>query len=433
MSAVPGEMSKKSLESLVMRVFAECSAILMGLVVARELGPEAKGIFTYAVTVLAILLPISGGSSAAVARQYGKLQRSGRHVGAALVRFNLFVYMPIAAALIAYGLIAHQLPLAAAGVAFPFASFAQVVRSFALTDGEVRWSNLQALVTAAALTVAVTAAIAIGHGSIDAALGAWSAVYIAVAIWSFIYVQPYVRCGERGDAAASFSEHLRFAARVALNQGLAIVNYRIDVFIVLAMLGTAQLGIYSVAIGLGVMMWQLSRPLALTSYAAVTCGSEREAVRVTILCIRHALLNVVAACAVIACIGPRLIEMVYGVRFAASGPVLLYLLPGIVAYCTMPFFSQFFTLQLGRPGVSTALTAGSIAICGIFTALAIPHLGLIAGAIGTSLSYMAALGGAAWWFCRATQTPPLSLVAFTRADLREYLVLVRWLAARARA
>lgn len=430
MSAAPGEMSKKSLESLAIRLLSESAGIAMGLMIARALGPAGKGVFTYAVTVLAILLPISGGSSAAVSRQYGKLRRSGRTVGAALLRFSLFVVLPISAALILYGIAARDLAAGAAGAAFPFAAIGQVVRAFALTDGDVRWANFQALSIAAALAAGVGAAILLSRDNVDAALAAWVAVYAGVAAWSLLYVRPYVRRGEVTDAARAFAEHARFAGRVALNQGLAIVNYRIDVFIVMALLGPAELGIYSIAIGLGQMMWHLSRPLALTSYSAVTRGSRAEATRVTLICVRHALLNVTAGCAVLAIVGPRLIEVVYGERFAASGPVLLWLLPGIVAYCTMPFFSQYFTLQLGKPGVSTAITAGSIVVCGAFTAVEIPHLGIVAGAIGTSLSYVAALCGAVWWFCRSTSTPPWRLLAFQRADLREYVVLARWLAAR---
>ena len=41
---------------------------------------------------------------------------------------------------------------------------------------------------------------------------------------------------------------------------MAFLNFRIDVFIIMFMLGHAALGVYSIGIGIGELLWQLSRP-----------------------------------------------------------------------------------------------------------------------------------------------------------------------------
>jgi O-antigen/teichoic acid export membrane protein len=246
-------------------------------------------------------------------------------------------------------------------------------------------------------------------------------------LYSIRNISKYARdFGTPEERSKVFGEQVKFGFRVTFNQLLSHLNFQIDVFIVLYLLGHASLGMYSIAVGIGQMMWQLSRPLAVTSYGRVTSGSPQEAARVTTLCVRHALINVGIASCVLLFAGPMLIRLVYGPAFAPSGLALQLLLPGIVAYCTVPFFAQYFSLQLGKPGINSLVIASSTVICGTFTFLLAPHWGIIAGAIGTSISYVAALTIAASIFCRHSGVRFSELVAFSRRDIDHYHALARW-------
>lgn len=420
-----GAIPRKSLETLFLRVAAQVFTMALGIILARGLGPAGKGLFTYVITVLAVLLPISGGASAAVSRQYGRLKMPSAVVYAGMMRFFSTICVPAALGLALYAALSHQLVLVASALVFLFASISQITLAFSLVDGDVRWANLQGLATAFGLA-AVLAVVCLGlRAGIVASLIAWVGVYGAICAFSLLKIRRYGRGLVRADEAlGAMRAQVAFAARVSVNQVLATLNYRIDLFIILALMGSRWLGIYSVAVGIGQFVWQLSRPLALTSYAGVTTGSVAQATRLTVLCVRHALFAVTLGALVLFFAGPELIRIVYGAPFADAGTALRCLLPGIIAYCTMPFFGQFFTLQLGKPFVMTAVTAVSTVVCAVFTYLAVPQWGILAGAIGTSLSYVAAFVLCAAYFCAKARCSPRALIAFGRDDLRRYVMLI---------
>ncbi|HZZ66318.1 MAG TPA: oligosaccharide flippase family protein, partial [Candidatus Baltobacteraceae bacterium] len=294
--------------------------------------------------------------------------------------------------------------------------------------GQVGFANVQGLLNALLLTLAA-AILCFGlHLHVEAMLAAWVAVNAAITVYSLLNMRKYKGpAGTPQERAQALREHTSFGLKVTVNQLLGLLNYQVDIFIVLFVLGHASLGRYSIAVGVGMMMWQLSRPLSVASYGSVTRGSAEAAARITVLCVRHALFNVGIACAVLVFIGPWLLHLVYGPAFDESGRALQLLLPGIIAYCTVPFFSQYFTLQMGKPGLNTLVTATSTAVCAAVTFALIHRFGIAAGAIGTSVSYTAGFIICVTIFCKNTGTAPSGLFAFGMHDLRHYGTLLTWI------
>lgn len=427
----PGDTARKSVETLVMRIASLCAGVLLGVIIARSLGPAAKGIFTYTAATLALMLTISSGASAAIARQYGKLNIPSGVVYSAMMRYFYFIILPVAAGVAVFAFIKQQPLLYFPAAAFPLAYLNQTSLSYSLVDGNVRFSNVQGVLTQFGSLAVLGVLCGVFHVPIERALLGWVAVHASVLIWSIPRIRQY-RSGkgtasERRDA---FTRQISFGLRVTVNQLLERVNFQIDVYIILLLLGPKQLGLYSIAIGVGELMWQLSRPMATASTTRVSRGTHEQAAAITTSCARHAFFNVGIASVVLFFVGPWLIRTVYGPQFASSGLVLQLLLPGIVAYCMVPFFNQFFNLQLGKPFIRTGVIAGSIVVCGTFTYLAAPHIGIIAGAIGTSISYAFSLIVCATYFCRVTRTPFYRLFAVDAVDLQQYVVLARWLLSR---
>ena len=427
-AAQAGDFSKKTFKTFLLRVLTQLFTIGAGIIVARSLGPEGKGLYTYAATVLTLLVTLGSGASASVSRQYGRQNKPSGVVYAAMMRFFFVVCLPIAALLAAAAVLTHQPVLLAPAFAFPFAYINQVSVGFSLADGNVGFANVQGLAVSIALAI-VAAVLCYGlHLSVGAVLGGWVVVNAAVCVYSLFNISKYARnSGSAAERVQAFREQCSFGFRVTFNQLLGLLNYQVDIFIVLYMLGHAALGRYSIAVGVGMMMWHLSRPLTVTSYSSMTRGTQQEAARMTLLCVRHAILSVGVASIVLAFVGPWLLQLVYGPAFAVAGRALQLLLPGIVAYCTVPFFSQYFTLQLGKPQINTVVIATSTLVCAAVTILLIHQYGIAAGAIGTSVSYTAAFIICTFVFCRQTGVAPGALFAFTGNDLQQYRLLAQWI------
>ena len=215
-------------------------------------------------------------------------------------------------------------------------------------------------------------------------------------------------------------EQFLFGTMVSLDSVMGYLNFRIDVFIVLAMLGAGPLGIYSVGIGAGNLVWQITRPLVQAAFGRIGSSTESDAAHLTARCMRHSLLFVVPASAILFFAGPAAAVIAYGHQFAASGPVIRVLLPGIIAYSITPVLSTFLSQQLGRPMIPVIVNTIATVVCASVTYLTIPRWGIVGGAFATSISYTFAMLAQAAYFVRRTGVPWSRLFVPDMADLRAY-------------
>ena len=430
-SSRAGELSVKSLETLILRITAEPLSIATGIIIARTLGPSAKGVQAYTSIVLGLLVAISTGQSLAVAWQYGRLKIASSIVYVAMLRLFVVAIIPLSLVVLAAGIVRHDIGLSAAALMFPLVYYAQTTLAFFVSDGNVRWANLQSNIVPAIFLIFVAIAAFIFHAGIEAMMLLWVLAWAIVAAWAYRMNRKYRQPRDANVRASSptISEtsraQLGFMAKATLNQLVQILNFQIDLLIVLYVLGTSWGGIYSLAVSTGQAMWHISRPLAVSAFGRVVSGSKEESAELTAACLRHSLFLVTLACAVLFFAGPPLIVLIYGHKFGAAGPALQWILPGIVAYCAMPFLSQFFTVQVGRPMLATIAGAISTVVCVVTMLLLLSRFGIVAGAMGTSASYVASFIFMLVLFQRETKLSPFKMLVFTRSDFRHYLTLGR--------
>jgi O-antigen/teichoic acid export membrane protein len=192
------------------------------------------------------------------------------------------------------------------------------------------------------------------------------------------------------------------------------------VFIIMAILGQSALGIYSIGIAIGEMLYQLTRPIVTASFGRIARGDRREASEATAACMRHSIALTIAGAAVIAALTPLLVPLVYGKAFAGAVLVTELLLPGVVAYSMMGALATFFSQQLGEPKVPLYLRMLSAIICAVVTILALPRFGIAGGAVATSVSYLVTFTLATAYFCRQTGMTVQRLFLLSRQDLTPY-------------
>ncbi|MDQ2872336.1 MAG: hypothetical protein M3R35_04295, partial [Candidatus Eremiobacteraeota bacterium] len=113
------ELSRKSLETFVLRSIGQVAMTITGIVIARALGPSGKGSYAYALTILTLLLTLSSGQSAAISRQYGRRRMPSSDVYAAMLRLMFLVAVPLSLIVAAAGWFRHDLAMAAAGLVLP--------------------------------------------------------------------------------------------------------------------------------------------------------------------------------------------------------------------------------------------------------------------------------------------------------------------------
>jgi O-antigen/teichoic acid export membrane protein len=415
------EIARKSVENFAARIAAQAFSVVGAIVVARMLGPAGKGVFSYAGTVLAMIQMANAGQAAAIAWQYTRKNRAPADLLTAMLRILSAIAVPVVLGLVIAALFTHgQGALLAVAAALPFALFAQSATGFFLADGHVRMINIQQIVISVCSAAIYMPLLIFAHAGLSVLFVIWVGGYVAGAIYSAVVLRRYAKMREGDTSGPITREQLQYGGQVSLNSAVQFLNFRIDVFLIMFMLGQSALGIYSIGIGIGEMLWQLSRPMVTASFARIARGTEQEAALATATCMRHSFVLVLIGAVIVFFAAPPLIPIVYGAQFAPAGMVARVLLPGILAYSMMPTLATFFAQQLGQPRIPLIFSSLSTVLCAAVTVVALPHFGIIGGALATSVSYCVAFIAAVVYFVHRTQIGPRRLFTLSRSDLEPY-------------
>ncbi len=420
------DIARKSFKTLITRIVIQICWQITNIVIARAIGPYGKGIYTYANTIFLGFQNLSAGQSGSVSLQLGRRKQPGWLVYSAMLRVWAWYAIPATVGLVAIALLVPgQRVLLYVACAVPFALFAQLAAGFYNINGNIRALNIQQLIRALGILIVILLLLATAHLGLTTLLATWAASAVAVAVYSGLVIRQYLGGRAAGDTKVSiFKDQFSYGLRMALNSLAAYLNFRIDVFIVLSALGPRALGVYSIGIGFGEMMWQLSRPLQQAAFSRIGKSGPKEAARVAAKGMRHSIAMVSAISLVVLIFAPTLVTLVYGKAFAASGNVVRLLVPGMITYSAMPMLNTYFNQQLGRPILPLIFNSVSAAVCAVITLSTIHRFGMVAGAVATSASYVTAFSLATAYFVKKTGTPLRSIFIFDADDFRHYYHLI---------
>jgi len=421
-------ISRVSLETMVVSVLSRGFAMVGAIVVARTLGPAGKGLLTYATSVLSLIIALFAGHTAAIAYQYGRRGMPLPSVYATMMKAYAIVIVPLAAAIaLAAVLLPGQSPLLFVAAVLPFAAYVQSTRGFFLADSEVRTANIQALVAPALFTVVGSVALIFFHASLNALLLIFVLTYLPAAAYSG-YKLKSLSSPRTGEADPKpLKSQLRFTVQVGSVNFVNYLNNRVDLFIILFVLGIKAVGVYSVAIGIAEILWQLSGPVAIAAYGSIGTLNEADAAKLTAKCIRNTLPIALVVSIGTFLLAPPLVRLLFGEQFAEAGYVMRYFLPGVIAWSVMYHINTFITIQLGRPGTVLWIVAASATVCAASTLALVHKLGIASGAIGSSLGYLTGAPWAVMVFLRRSGISGKQLIAFNRDDWRRYVELFAWM------
>lgn len=217
--------------------------------------------------------------------------------------------------------------------------------------------------------------------------------------------------------ATGFGEVWRYALTCHIGNIAQFLNYRVAIFLIGFFLGTASVGLYTLAMTLSQLHWlvaQASATVLLPLVASRVEAGDDGAVHVaavtrTMIGITCALVFVTAAVA-----GP-LVPWVFGEAFEGSLVPLYLLLPGVVAFVPSIILASFFGGH-GRPGVNLKGSVTGLITILVVSAALVPRLGTAGAAIATSVACLANSVVLVVAFSRVTRVSPWNVVVPRRGD-----------------
>ncbi len=412
-------IAHNSIRTFLARMIVFALSVATGIAIAKGLGPAGKGVYSGTLMLVSLVMVGPAGIAGAIIYELTKQRRSLADIlpasGLLLVALTALSCL---GALI-FSLFRGWNPVLTIFVAaVPPSVVLAWQGGFYIGLGRLRNLNAQSVGVALATLVAVTLAIFALHGGAIAALVAWLVCLYGAAAVVLWHVLALGRGPSRVPLGASTAGLVRFGGQAAANLFLGQVNYRIDSIILIALLGTAPFGVYSIAVNFGELLFMLTRPITAAVTRDIGIRSPSSSAIITAKVIRICTAMVAAASIVAFVAGPFVIDAVYGTRFAGAAAPLRILLPGIVAFSTAGTFAAFFIMQMGRPLIVSAVNLVMIAIQALMCIAFVPRFGMSGAALASTITYVSGAFMNTWWFCRATGVSPLDVWMVRRDDLR---------------
>jgi len=414
---------RKIFHTLGTLLFSQGAGFAAGVATAHAFGPVGKGAISFAAILLTFAGTTATGLNDAISFQVGRERRAmGEVWRAALLAMALVAPIGIAIFLALAWHDPAQPAYRFVAIAFPFALFVQAVSSLYQLRDRIEAINVRnALTIGGGGSLVMLALVSLGHAPLPLVLGVWAATYAVAALWTGSGIPALVTQGDADrivvPLAALVREQAVFGAKAALTANVSFLALRIDVFVVGALLAPAALGIYTLALALGELMWGLSKATLWSSAGRIAVLPEGEAAALTAKLVRVTLALQVAGAIVLFVAAPPLVGLVYGHRFAGAGPVLRILLPGMIFYSADGMLAYFIAVRSARPALLLVLESVTLAVCGTIALLTVRHVGIAGAAVADTVAYLISFAIKVAIFARFTGITPRRVLVIVSDDL----------------
>jgi O-antigen/teichoic acid export membrane protein len=227
-----------------------------------------------------------------------------------------------------------------------------------------------------------------GALSVGTAVGVWLAgqtLETAILAW---YVARRLAGFGRPDPALA-RRALGFGARAHVGRIMQLGNYRLDQWLLGAIAGPRELGLYSVAVAWAEALWYLPTALASVQRPALVRAVQAEAVHLAARVFRVASLATAAAAVGVVAAAPLLCVVVFGEEFRGSINDLRLLAAGAFGMVALKLLGNALVAR-GHPTLQSAAIGAGFVCTLVLDIVLIPPLGGTGAALASTLAYTAA-------------------------------------------
>jgi O-antigen/teichoic acid export membrane protein len=270
----------------------------------------------------------------------------------------------------------------------PVIIFQFLLRMLVQADYGFAVSNA-AYVLAPILNVAVNGLFAaFGALTVGTAVGVWLAGQALEVVILGGYLQLRLAGFGRPDLGLA-SRALGFGLKAHVGRVMQLGNYRLDQWLLGAISGPRELGLYSVAVAWAEALWYLPTALAYVQRPDLVRATAEEARRRAAAVFRAAAVVTGAAALAMIVAAPFLCVTIFGSDFRGSIDDLRVLVAGAFGMMTLKLFGNALVAR-GRPVLQSVAIGAGFACTVVLDIVLIPPLGGLGAALASTLAYTAA-------------------------------------------
>lgn len=202
------------------------------------------------------------------------------------------------------------------------------------------------------------------------------------------------------------------------------VNYQVNFFILNYYSTRSEVGFYSVAYAVANVLFFLSISLESGLFPRIAAASEQEALQLTEVACRQVLIVTTAAAAVMFLFSRQIVWLYGGTQFLPSTKPLMLLLPGIVI-AVVPKILAFAWIRKGWFSLLTYVALCAAAVSIALNLFLIPRFGANGAAIATSATFFVVFLLEILLYKRYIGRPLLKLMVPEKSDVGLYRDLFR--------
>lgn len=382
----------------VSNILAITSALLVDILLSRELGPDGRGLYTSVLVVPLIVTSfVMLGIRRSAVFHLGQKDFDANRIVSGIL--SLLVITSILAVMVS-GLVFIVIP--PEGLTLPIAMLALLsvpVKLVLVYSGGIyigtedfKRSNIQVWLPVFIDLIGILLFVLLFKWSVYGALLSLFLANVVVAVFSLSYLFKTYQIRLSADKEMMWS-----LAKMGLAYAVAVVvmqlNYRVDILLLQELSTMKEVGFYSLGVAISDKLWQLPSAIGLvvmsrTANVEDTFKLDRDVAKL----MRLSFLIVLIAAFVLWLVIPYLLPFIYGQRFTPSIPIVRLMLPGIIMFVIVRILSGRFA-GAGQPKLLILLFVPTLLVNVILNVIWIPSYGGLGAAMATNVSYtLGALG-----------------------------------------
>lgn len=407
--------------------------LLLGVLTARVLGPERRGVLTLVMTLpLTLVYCADLGLSQANIYFLGRNKRSESSIVANSVVIALVVGAVVGLALwsirgLVLSTLLDDLPsryLVAILLLVPLLLLYTYCMAILRARQQFGLFNALRLLMPLALLGCTAPPLLIFEGGIGWAVVAYLVGNVlAIGIGLFV-VGRLVQFRLTFDWPLA-RESLVYGLKSYLQNLIGHLTYRLDLYLVAFFLPPAEIAFYGIATSVAELSWHVPNAVGMVLFPKLSNELEERIHPLTAEACRHTLVITAAVTMAITAAGVIAIPLVYGADYRPAALPLVALGPGVVAMSLYKVLTRNFSSR-DRQQVSIVASMTSLLVNVGLNVKLIPSLGIIGAAISSITSYVIAGGILLFAFCRESGLPPQRVLFIQREDLTRYDALLHY-------
>ncbi len=401
--------------------------LLLGVLTARVLGPERRGVLTLVMTLPLTLVYFADlGLSQANVYFLGRSKRPESSIVANSVLIALVLGAVVGLALwsirgLVLNTLLDDLPshyLVAILLLVPLLLLYTYWMAILRARQQFGLFNLLRLLIPLALLGCTALALLVIRGGIGWAVVAYL-VGNALAIGISLFV-----VGRLVQFKLTFDwplarESLAYGLKSYLQNLIGHLTYRLDLYLVALFLPPAEIAFYGIATSIAEMSWYVPNAVGMVLFPKLSNELEERIHPLTAEACRHTLLITAAVTIAVTVVGVVAIPLVYGADYRPATLPLIALGPGVVAMSIYKVLTRNFSSR-DRQQVSILIAGLGLALNLALDVLLIPRLGVTGAALASSCAYSAAGVAMLWAFRRDSRLSWREILRFGRGDWSRY-------------